>query len=114
MKLTKNQLERIFALYEGFGCHLGQQAPEITTVDEEHPRPSIAVDLRGYAIHINHMGQIADRPPDRSWATPVKRAWLAEAEAAIGEDGSNDAEHDCLAAAVEAVRAELDNAKKDQ
>jgi len=114
MKLTKNQLERVFALYEGFGCQPGQQAPEITPVDEQHPRPSIAVHLRGYAIHVNHLGQIDGPPRAQRWATPAKRAWLAEAEAAIGELGSNDAEHDCLVAAVEAVRIEIDNTKEDR
>lgn len=114
MKLTKNQLERIFALYQGFGVSPGQQTPEITTVDEEHPSPAIAVHLRGYAIHVNHLGQINGPPRAERWATPAKRAWLAEAEAAIGELGSNGAEHECLVAAVEAVRVEIDNPGGDQ
>lgn len=114
MKLTKNQLERIFALYQGFGVSPGQQTPEITTDDEGHPSPSIAVHLRGYAIHVNHLGQVNGPPRAERWAAPAKRAWLAEAEAAIGELGSNDAEHECLVAVVEAVRIELDNAGEDQ
>jgi hypothetical protein len=84
MKLTKNQLERIFALYQGFGVSPGQQTPEITTDDEGHPSPSIAVHLRGYAIHVNHLGQVSGPPRAERWAAPAKRAWLAEAEAAIG------------------------------
>ena len=115
MKLTKNQLERIYALYQGFGVTLGQQAPEITTVDEKHPQPpSIVVHLRGYAIHVNHLGQVDGPPPTERWATPAKRDWLAEAETAIGGLGSNDAEHECLVAAVQAVRSELDTVKEDQ
>lgn len=80
MKLTKNQLERIFALYEGFGVGLGAQAPEITIVEEEHPRPSIAVRLRGYAIHVNHLGQVDGPPPAEGRATPAARTQTDNAQ----------------------------------
>lgn len=62
MKLTKEQLERTFALYQGFGVTLGQETPEITPVDGESRLKTVAVRLRGHAIHVNHIGQVVARP----------------------------------------------------
>ena len=43
MQLTKEQLKRIFSLYEGFGWQPGMLPPEITTVDDDRTGQTIAV-----------------------------------------------------------------------
>ena len=63
MQLTKEQLKRIFSLYEGFGWQPGMLPPEITTVEDDRSGQTIVVRLGGYSIYVNHMGQVLPPAP---------------------------------------------------
>jgi hypothetical protein len=58
MRLTKEQLDRVFRLYEGFGWKPGMVPPEINAVDDGRDGPTLEVRVGGYSIHVNHMGQV--------------------------------------------------------
>jgi hypothetical protein len=62
MKLTKEQLTRIFKLYDGFGWQPGMVPREITPVQDEPSEKAISVCLGGYAIHVDHMGRVIAPP----------------------------------------------------
>jgi hypothetical protein len=66
MRLTKEQLDRVFRLYEGFGWQPGMVPPEITAVDDERDGQTLDVRLGGYSIHVNHMGQVVPPPAERN------------------------------------------------
>lgn len=61
MKLTNAQLERVSALQRGFGC--GSQTPAEIKPVEDRPGGghTIAVELCGYVIYVNHMGLVVGR-----------------------------------------------------
>ena len=63
MQLTKDQLKRIFSLYEGFGWQPGMVPPEIRTVEDDRSGQTIAVRLGGYSIYVDHMGRVLPPPP---------------------------------------------------
>jgi hypothetical protein len=58
MRLTKEQLDRVFRLYEGFGWKPGMVPPEITAVGDARDGLTLDVRLGGYSIYVNHRGQV--------------------------------------------------------
>jgi hypothetical protein len=78
MQLTKEQLKRIFSLYEGFGWQPGMLPPEITTVEDDRTGQTIAVRLGGYSIYVDHMGRVLPPP------APADRGEVGRPSAEIG------------------------------
>jgi hypothetical protein len=69
MQLTKDQLERILCLYQGFGWEPGMVPPEVAAVDDAGGGHKLEVRLGGYSIYIDHMGHVvapvtSDGAPD--------------------------------------------------
>jgi len=61
MQLTKAQLERINALYDGFGWQPGHVQPEVETVATTAGGGQvISVQVQGYRVYVNQLGKTID------------------------------------------------------